>query len=109
MIAGWCDSGDVYCDEGNNTKVHGTYLANYTDVAVNFIIGKFNASKEDGGAGGNETATATGSPTASSTATTSTTGTPSTTSGKSGAESRQPSGVAMAGLVGLVVACVALF
>lgn len=38
----WCDTGDIYCDSGNNTKTHGTYFANYTMDAVNFIIEKFN-------------------------------------------------------------------
>ncbi|KAI8242314.1 hypothetical protein K4K57_006638 [Colletotrichum sp. SAR 10_99] len=44
-IASWCDTGDVYCDIGNNTKVHGSYFANYTDDAVEFVVAQFNASK----------------------------------------------------------------
>ncbi|KAK0642226.1 cutinase-domain-containing protein [Cercophora newfieldiana] len=43
-IRSWCDVGDVYCDKGNNTRVHGTYFANYTDVTVDFIVGKYNES-----------------------------------------------------------------
>jgi len=43
-IKGWCDTGDVYCDKGNNTKIHATYFANYTTVTVDYIVGKYNAS-----------------------------------------------------------------
>ncbi|KAK0620982.1 cutinase, partial [Immersiella caudata] len=43
-IRSWCDVGDVYCDRGNNTRIHGSYFANYTDVTVDFIVGKYNAS-----------------------------------------------------------------
>ncbi|KAK3354024.1 cutinase-domain-containing protein [Lasiosphaeria hispida] len=44
MIRGWCDTGDVYCDRGNNTKTHGSYFANYTLDAAEFIVERYNAS-----------------------------------------------------------------
>jgi hypothetical protein len=45
MIRAWCDTGDIYCDHGNLTGVHGTYFANYTTDAAEFIVGRFNESK----------------------------------------------------------------
>ncbi|OLN88112.1 Acetylxylan esterase 1 [Colletotrichum chlorophyti] len=44
-IESWCDTGDIYCDVGNNTSVHGSYFANYTDDAVEFVVSQYNASK----------------------------------------------------------------
>ncbi|GKT48266.1 acetylxylan esterase 2 [Colletotrichum spaethianum] len=44
-IESFCDTGDIYCDDGNNTGVHGSYFVNYTDDAVEFIVAQFNASK----------------------------------------------------------------
>ncbi|KAK0732253.1 cutinase-domain-containing protein [Lasiosphaeris hirsuta] len=43
-IRGWCDEGDVYCDRGNNTRTHGSYFANYTLDAAEFIVERYNAS-----------------------------------------------------------------
>ena len=66
-IRSWCDTGDIYCDSGNNTKTHGSYFANYTTDAVDFIVGKFNETQSgsngtDGGSsGGNSTGNTTGS------------------------------------------------
>ncbi|KAH8883120.1 cutinase-domain-containing protein [Thozetella sp. PMI_491] len=65
IIKGWCDTGDIYCDSGNVTGVHGSYFANYTKDATNFIVGKYNASLST--TGPNATIT-TSSPTPSSTA-----------------------------------------
>ncbi|KAK4445699.1 cutinase [Podospora aff. communis PSN243] len=61
-IQGWCDTGDVYCDRGNNTRVHGSYFANYTDVTVDYIVGKYNASLETDGTTPTSTPTPTSSP-----------------------------------------------
>ncbi|OIW32673.1 cutinase-domain-containing protein [Coniochaeta ligniaria NRRL 30616] len=49
VIKGWCDKGDIYCDAGNVTGVHGTYFANYTDDATNWIVSKWNASTNSSG------------------------------------------------------------
>lgn len=100
----------MYCDGGSDRSVHGGYFGNYTDVAVDFIIKKFNESMEDGGgSGANESSSATGSPTPSATATTSTSCTPSPTSTTNAAASQQPSGILVTAFLGLVAACVALF
>ncbi|KAK4189324.1 cutinase-domain-containing protein [Podospora australis] len=47
-IRSWCDTGDVYCDAGNNTRTHGSYFANYTLDATEFIVQRFNESSSDG-------------------------------------------------------------
>ena len=39
-IAAWCDSNDTFCDSGNSTQVHLTYLNRYQTAAQNFVLGK---------------------------------------------------------------------
>ncbi|KAB5576214.1 acetylxylan esterase 2 [Coniochaeta sp. 2T2.1] len=80
VIKEWCDTGDIYCDAGNVTGVHGTYFANYTDDATEWIVSRFNASmttndsSPTGGASPSgsgtpsPTASGTGAPSSSSTA-----------------------------------------
>jgi hypothetical protein len=66
VIKEWCDKGDIYCDAGNVTGVHGTYFANYTKAATNWIVSKWNESLAATNSSGSPTGTA--SPTASGTA-----------------------------------------
>ncbi|KAJ9137565.1 Cutinase-domain-containing protein [Pleurostoma richardsiae] len=70
----WCDTGDRYCAGGNNTLTHGTYFANYTMDAVNFIVQKYNESLS---------AEPTATSSASASATVSSTASPSSVSGSS--------------------------
>lgn len=61
-IASWCDTGDVYCDNGQDSTVHGGYFGNYTTETVNWIVEKYNAAiaadQKDGGSdSGNSTST----------------------------------------------------
>ncbi|KAH7625332.1 cutinase-domain-containing protein [Sordaria sp. MPI-SDFR-AT-0083] len=70
-IASWCDTGDVYCDNGQDSTVHGGYFGNYTTETVNWIVEKYNAAiaadQKDGGSdSGNSTSTV---PASSSTST----------------------------------------
>lgn len=65
VIKEWCDKGDIYCDAGNVTGVHGTYFANYTDDATNWIVSKWNESLAATNTSGSPTSTA--SPTSSGT------------------------------------------
>ncbi|KAK1983627.1 cutinase [Colletotrichum cereale] len=44
-IESYCDAGDIYCDVGNNTSVHGSYFFNYTNEAVEFVVAQFNATE----------------------------------------------------------------
>lgn len=85
-IRGWCDTGDIYCDHGNVTGVHGSYFNNYTTTAAEFIVRRFNESQ------------AQASPTASSTPSPSATA----VTGKNGAGSSRPAST------GVVVSCVAV-
>ncbi|KAK1765955.1 cutinase-domain-containing protein [Phialemonium atrogriseum] len=104
VIRGWCDTGDIYCDSGSERLVHGTYFANYTMDAVDFIVGKFNDSRAAGGSGGSSATGSSPSSTASTTAPAGPTGPTST----NGVGSRHPSGPVVTGLLALAVACVAL-
>lgn len=69
IIREWCDTGDIYCDSGNDRSVHGTYFANYTTDATNFIVGKFNESKASTGSSSGGPSSTTLPPTISSTGT----------------------------------------
>ncbi|KAF3918785.1 hypothetical protein AA313_de0207536 [Arthrobotrys entomopaga] len=42
----WCDTGDIYCDGGNMTAVHSSYFANYTSMAVDFILNQYNSASD---------------------------------------------------------------
>ncbi|KAK3389775.1 cutinase-domain-containing protein [Podospora didyma] len=44
QIRGYCDTGDVYCDRGNNSATHGSYFKNYTKEATEWIVAKYTAS-----------------------------------------------------------------
>ena len=33
----FCDSGDTFCDKGNSTAVHGSYLQKYSTQAAEFV------------------------------------------------------------------------
>ncbi|KDN65595.1 putative cutinase [Colletotrichum sublineola] len=56
-IESYCDKGDIYCDVGNDTTVHGSYFGNYTNVAVDFIVAQFNATKKPSANGTSPTTT----------------------------------------------------
>ncbi|KAK0658911.1 cutinase-domain-containing protein [Cercophora samala] len=68
-IRSWCDEGDVYCDLGSDRAVHGSYFANYTLDAAEFIAERFNSSDTVSDAP-TTTAPPTTTPTESGTATT---------------------------------------
>lgn len=38
----YCDTGDVYCDSGNNSTTHGSYINVYGDEAVDYIVDHYN-------------------------------------------------------------------
>ncbi|KAF6806963.1 Acetylxylan esterase 1 [Colletotrichum sojae] len=47
-IGSWCDENDWACSGGSaSATVHGSYFANYTDDAVEFVVERFEASKTD--------------------------------------------------------------
>jgi hypothetical protein len=39
-IETWCDRNDTFCDSGNSTNVHLTYLNRYQNAAASFVLGK---------------------------------------------------------------------
>ncbi|QUC15857.1 uncharacterized protein UV8b_00098 [Ustilaginoidea virens] len=44
IIASWCDTGDVYCDSGNDTATHGQYLPRYGTEIAKFLVEKYQDS-----------------------------------------------------------------
>lgn len=73
-IASWCDTGDVYCDNGQDSTVHGGYFGNYTTETVNWIVEKYDAAlatdeKNGGSESGNSTSTVPPAPSSTSTST----------------------------------------
>ncbi|KAM0290654.1 hypothetical protein ACHAO9_005018 [Fusarium lateritium] len=96
IIRSYCDTGDVYCDGGNNTATHSGYFSKYGNEVVDFVVKQYESAAS-------ETKT-----TASSTATAAT----ETTGSATGAAETTPAvapGNAAAGLVpGLALAMVPL-
>ncbi|KAF6838382.1 acetylxylan esterase 2 (cutinase) [Colletotrichum plurivorum] len=43
-IESWCDTGDLYCDNGNMTGIHRSYFSKYTPDAVEFVFSRFVAA-----------------------------------------------------------------
>ena len=42
----WCDTGDIYCDSGNDEKVHVSYTDRYTDDATEFVVSLYQQAVE---------------------------------------------------------------
>lgn len=57
----YCDTGDVYCSSGNNSKVHGLYLVNYPEQMKKFVIDNYDQAT--GSTGGSNKTTTTAGPT----------------------------------------------
>jgi hypothetical protein len=103
-IRGWCDTGDIYCDHGNNRTIHGTYFQydHYVSQAAEFIVGRYNESRANSSSGApTASGTATVSPTASSTGSATASTTP-TAVGQNAAGSFRAGGVGMTGLVAAI-------
>ncbi|KAK2608510.1 hypothetical protein QQS21_002972 [Conoideocrella luteorostrata] len=64
IITSWCDTGDIYCDVGNQTAVHGLYFSRYGDDIVKFIVDKAKGTSSGGGSNSTTTASS-ASPTGS--------------------------------------------
>ncbi|KAK4683024.1 hypothetical protein QC764_121430 [Podospora pseudoanserina] len=95
-IRSWCDEGDIYCDLGSDRSVHGSYFANYTLDAAEFIAERFNSSDTvvdlpTTTAPPTTTPTQSGTETTDGTTTETTTDTTTTSTPASGAGSFNPS------------------
>lgn len=44
VMRSWCDTGDRYCDLGDDSAVHGGYFAKYTQDATDWVVGLYEAS-----------------------------------------------------------------
>lgn len=81
-MVSFCDTGDVYCDMGNDKAVHFLYFEKYADEALKFVVDRFNGdcagsgnkTEDNGTGGGSGEDSGSGSSTESGTATTGPTG-----------------------------------
>ncbi|KAF4122300.1 acetylxylan esterase [Geosmithia morbida] len=46
-LISFCDTGDVYCDAGNNRTTHGSYIQVYGDEAADYIIDRYEKATGD--------------------------------------------------------------
>ncbi|KAM4067038.1 cutinase domain-containing protein [Hirsutella rhossiliensis] len=115
-MVSYCDTGDVFCDNGQDKKVHSSYIKRYGDDALKFIVDRYNkAAKSTGGTNLTSSSTASGgtataAPTASSTGSTGASGgssaaTPAAT-GAGGGNTSAASGLVAGGSVYLALSLV---
>nr|CEG05627.1 unnamed protein product [Fusarium clavum] len=91
ILHAYCDTGDVYCDRGNDTEVHGSYFEKYGKDVVDLVVERYESAMSEG----------TATPTSEATT--------SATSGTSEATSTDAPGNGAAGLVpGLALAMMPL-
>lgn len=64
-LVSFCDTGDVYCDSGEDKPVHSSYIERYGNDALKFVVDRYGHAAEQGGK--NHTSSSTAAPTASST------------------------------------------
>ena len=84
----WCDTGDIYCDSGDDKAVHTTYIERYTDDATEFVVSLYQQAVES-----NDGSPASPSPSPTMTATTTdAAGVTGTGNGDDNNESQQASG-----------------
>ncbi|KAL6868778.1 hypothetical protein ACO1O0_000096 [Amphichorda felina] len=63
-IVSYCDTGDVYCDAGDDRAVHGEYIERYGDEVVDFIVSRYESAESgEGDASTSATGTTTAKPT----------------------------------------------
>lgn len=58
-IVSYCDTGDVYCNSGNNSKVHGLYLVKYPVQMEKFVLDGYDKATGNSTGGSNTTTTTT--------------------------------------------------
>ncbi|KAK3312108.1 cutinase-domain-containing protein [Apodospora peruviana] len=119
VIRGWCDTGDVYCDTGEDRLVHSSYFLKYTDDAADFIIENYSKAVESAAtssssapASSSTVSSAVSSAAAATTTTTTTAPATSATSGSTVSPTGPPEATGNAVLAGssaaVAVACLAL-
>ncbi|KPM35578.1 hypothetical protein AK830_g10991 [Neonectria ditissima] len=86
ILRSFCDTGDTYCDRGNDTGVHGSYFTTYDKEVVDFVVERYEALKKSSTA----TTTAT-TPASTSGAASSATGTDSSASATDASATGAPS------------------
>ncbi|KAJ2894712.1 acetylxylan esterase 2 [Zalerion maritima] len=82
----WCDTGDIYCDSGNDTSVHGTYFDKYTDEATEWVVSMYEAALSSSSSSSSAATGTAASDTGGSGTATGTAGESTTTDGSSEAE-----------------------
>ncbi|KAF7551832.1 hypothetical protein G7Z17_g4765 [Cylindrodendrum hubeiense] len=41
ILRSFCDTGDVYCDDGDDSEVHGSYFNSYASDVVDFVVERY--------------------------------------------------------------------
>lgn len=67
LLRSYCDTGDVYCDLGEDRAVHRGYVEKYGDEVVKFVVKQFEDAKDNESSSSSTTASSTASRTASGT------------------------------------------
>ncbi|KAH6880091.1 Alpha/Beta hydrolase protein [Thelonectria olida] len=67
LMRSFCDTGDRYCDEGDDSTVHGSYFQKYGKTVVDFVVQQYEAMEK--ASASSPVATTAASATASSTST----------------------------------------
>lgn len=65
----FCDTGDRYCDEGDDSDVHGSYFEKYGRVVVDFVVQRYEALEKAASATDSAATSAAAAPTVAATAT----------------------------------------
>ncbi|KAM0343426.1 hypothetical protein ACHAPU_008607 [Fusarium lateritium] len=47
IIRSYCDTGDVYCDQGNNTETHGGYFEKYGSEVADFVVKQYKSAESE--------------------------------------------------------------
>lgn len=58
-LVSYCDTGDVYCDRGDEGEVHGEYIQRYGDDVFDFVVARWNEASDESSGNGETTTTAT--------------------------------------------------
>ena len=67
-MVSYCDTGDKFCDSGQNDTVHGHYVQEYGKAIAKFVVDKYNQAKDGNGGGGATQTSSSSDPTSTNSA-----------------------------------------
>lgn len=88
-LVSYCDTGDIFCDSGNDVRIHGAYIDTYGDQVAKFVVDRYdNATDSDSGG---VASSSTASPSSSTRSPSSSTGSPSSSTDSPSRSTDSPS------------------